>query len=93
MVSVKTTRIEIRVIGRWNACALLTRLAPYRSFLIQQGPDRWVVHAETPGCRGQDVEAAMAEVEACLDERGIEETSIRIDGKPCRARATAGSRS
>jgi hypothetical protein len=88
----KTTRIEIGVTGRWNACALLERLAPYRSFLIEHGPERWVVHAQTPGCHGESVEAALAEVEECLDERGVEQRSIRVDGMPYPALATAGRR-
>jgi hypothetical protein len=85
-------RIEVGVAGRWDACALLERLAPYRAFLIQLGPDRWVVRAQAPGCRGEDAESALATIEECLDERGIEDASIRIDGKPDRAPATTGGR-
>jgi hypothetical protein len=88
---VKPLRIEIRVVGRWNARALLERLSPYRPFLIQHGTERWVVHAQAPGCHGESVEAAIAAIENCLDERGVEETSIRVDGKPYRPAVTAGS--
>jgi len=87
----RATRIEVGVVGRWDACALLECLAPYRSFLIQHGADRWVVHAQTPGCNGEDMKSAVAAIEECLDERGIAESFIRIDGKPHRAAATAGS--
>jgi hypothetical protein len=86
-------RIEIRVVGRWTACALLECLAPYRSFLIQYDAERWVVHAETPGCHGERLESAIAAVEECLDEHGVGEAAIRIDGKPYRSAATTGSRS
>ena len=86
-------QIEIRVVGRWTACALLERLAPYRSFLIQHDAERWVVHARTPGCHGESMESAIAAIEECLDEHAVEEASIRIDGKPYRPAVTAGSRS
>lgn len=88
----KRVQIEVRIVGRWNACALLERLGPYRSFLIQHGPERWVVHAQAPGCHGESTQDALAAIEECLDERGVE-ASIRIDGKPYRQALTAGSRS
>jgi hypothetical protein len=88
----KAVRIEIRVAGRWNACALLERLAPFRSFLVQHDAERWVVHAQTPGCHGESLESAIAAVEECLEEHGVEGASIRIGGKPVRPAATVGSR-
>ena len=87
----KTARIEIGVVGRWNARALLASLAPYRPFLIQRGPERWVVHAQTPGCHGESTDSAIAAIEKCLGERGIVETFIRIDGKPYRPAASTRS--
>ncbi len=84
--------IEIRVVGRWNACALLDCLAPYRSFLIQQGAERWVVRAQAPGCHGEDLDSAIAAIDDCLDEHGIEIASMRIDGKPYRSAATSARR-
>ena len=89
----KAVRIEIRVVGRWNARALLDRLAPYRSFLIEHGPERWSVHAQAPGCHGESLESALATIEACLDEHAAAEASIRIDGKPHRLAVPAGARS
>ena len=88
---VTATRIEIGVVGRWNARVLLEALAPYRSFLIQRGPERWVVHAQSPGCHGEDTESALAAIETCLQERGIAEPWIRIDGKPYRPAARTRS--
>ena len=76
-----TTRIEIRVVGRWNACALLKRLAPYGSFLVQHGEERWVVHAQAPGCHGESAESAIGTIQAFLDEHGVGAASIRIDGR------------
>jgi hypothetical protein len=90
---VEPMTIEIRVGGRWNACALLERLAPYRSFLIEHGADRWVVHAQAPGCHGESMESAIAAIEECLDEHAVGDASIRIDGKPYRPAVAAGSRS
>ncbi len=89
----KAVRIEIRVVGRWTACALLECLAPYRSFLIQHEAERWVVHAQTPGCHGESLESAIAAIEECLDEHTVAEASIRIDGKPYRPAATTRGRS
>ena len=86
-------QIEIRVVGRWTACALLECLAPYRSFLIQHDAGRWVVHARTPGCHGESMESALAAIEECLDEHEVGEASIRIDGKPYRPAVATGSRS
>lgn len=89
----KAVQIEIRVAGRWTACALLERLAPYRSFLIQHSAELWVVHAQAPGCHGEGVESAIAAIEQCLDGHAVENASIRIDGALYRPLATAGSRS
>lgn len=83
-------RIEVGVHGCWNARALLEHLTPYRSFLIQLGPEQWVVHVQTPGCHGENTASAVAAIEECLDERGITAAPIRIDGKLCRAAATVG---
>jgi hypothetical protein len=88
----KTVRIEIRVVGRRTACALLERLAPYRSFLVQHAAERWVVHAEAPGCHGESVDAAIAAIEECLDEHAVGEAWVRVDGAPYRPLAI-GSRS
>ena len=89
----QAVRIEVRVVGRWNACALLDRLAPYESFLIQHGAERWVVHAQTPGRHGESAECAIAAIEECLGEHGVGEAPIRIDGKPYRPAVSSGSRS
>lgn len=83
--------IEIGVDGRWNGRALLECLSAYGSFLVQHDRERWVVHAQVPGRHGEDIECALTAVEDCLHERGIEEVLIRIDGKPRRIAATAGS--
>jgi hypothetical protein len=86
----RTTRIEVAGdLGRWDACALLAQLAPYRSFLVQHGSQQWVVHAETPGCHGEDTASALAAIEECLEARGVDAISIRIDGmtRPAAAKA------
>jgi hypothetical protein len=84
--------IEIRVVGRWNARALLERLAPYRAFLVQHAAERWVVHAQAPGCHGESTESAIALIEECLHEHRVGESPIRIDGEPYRPAAATGSR-
>jgi hypothetical protein len=87
----QAARIEIGVVGRWNACALLASLSPSRPFMIQRGPERWVVHAQTPGCRGEGTSSAITAIEDCLDARGVEATSIRVDGEPYRSVASLRS--
>lgn len=77
----EATRIEVGVVGRWNACAVLASLSSYRPFMIQHGPERWVVHAQAPGCHGENAASAVAAIETCLEERGITAPSIRIDRK------------
>ena len=89
----ESVRIEVRVVGRWTARALLESLAPYRSYLIQHDAEWWVVHAQTPGCHGESLESAILAIEDCLEERGHSEATIRIDGKPYRMVEAAGTRS
>ena len=74
--------IEIDVQGRWDAVALLRRLDPYHSYLIQFAPQRWLVHAECPGCHGEPLPCALAAVEEALDARHVEGAAVRVDGRP-----------
>jgi len=70
--------VEIEVRGRWDALALSEQLIPFHSFLVQYGPERWVVHARSPGCHGEPLEAALAVVDEWRRERAIE-APLRID--------------
>ena len=69
--------VEIDVVGRWDALALSELLIAFRAFLVQHGPDRWVVHARAPGCRGD----ALAAIEQWRAERAIE-AALCVDGQP-----------
>lgn len=73
--------IEIDVQGRWDALALLRRLGPYHSYLIQFAPERWQVRAETPGCHGEELPSALAAIEESLAARHVDDAAVRIDDR------------
>jgi hypothetical protein len=60
---------EIAVAGRWDAVALSDLLAPFHSFLVQYGPERWVVYGRAPGSRGERLGVALAEIARWRAER------------------------
>ena len=64
--------VEVRVRDRWDALALSELLVPFRSYLVQRTPDRWVVHARTPGCHGEPLVDALRAIEGWRAERGLE---------------------
>jgi len=74
--------IEIDLDDRWDALALSEELIPFHSFLVQYGAQRWVVHARTPGCRGEDLADALTAIDDWIAEYGSEAVSCRIDGRP-----------
>ena len=76
--------IEIEVESRWDAVALMVRLDPYHSYLIQLAPTHWVVHAGCPGYNGEPLPRALVEIERLLDSRQVEGAAVRIDGRPHR---------
>ena len=69
---------------RADHLALLQRLAPYRPYLIQFGPERWLVCAETPGYHDEPLPKALATIDDCLQERRVEDAVVRIDGRSVR---------
>lgn len=79
--TVEITTLEIGVPGRWDALALSQRLSPYHSFLVQYESDRWVIHAQAPGCHGERLENALSAIEEWLVERQIEGAPVRVDGR------------
>ncbi|HKB94046.1 MAG TPA: hypothetical protein VKC62_07430 [Gaiellaceae bacterium] len=74
--------IEIDVCGRWDAVALMQRLNPYHPYLIQFAPERWLVHAEAPGCHGERLPSALAAIEESLAARHLEGAAVRVNGRP-----------
>jgi hypothetical protein len=72
--------VEIEVRGRWDALALSEQLIPFHSFLVQHGPERWVVHARSPGCHGETLDAALAVIGEWRDERATE-AAVRVAGQ------------
>jgi hypothetical protein len=80
--TVETATVEIDLQGRWDAVALLQRLSAYHSFLVQYKPGRWVVRAQAPGCHGERLERALSTIQEWRDERRIEGTSMRVNGRP-----------
>jgi len=73
--------IEIDVDGRWDALALSEHLIPFHSFLVQYEEQRWVVHARTPGCHGEDLADALRAIDDWVAERGLESVSCRVGGR------------
>ena len=82
--AVEKATVEIDLQGRWDALALSQRLTPYHSFLVQYNPGRWVVRAQAPGCQGERLDRALSMIQEWLDERRIEDTSVRVNGRPYR---------
>lgn len=74
--------IEIDVDGRWDALALSEHLIPFHSFLVQYEAQRWVVHARTPGCHGEDLAEALQAIDEWVAERDLENVSYRVGGRP-----------
>ena len=73
--------IEIDLDGRWDALALSEHLIPFHSFLVQYEAQRWVVHARTPGCHGEDLADALRAIDDWVAERGLESVSCRVGGR------------
>ena len=77
-----TAAIEIGLDGRWDALALSEHLIPFHSFLVQHEAQRWVVHARTPGCHGEDLAEALRAIDDWVAERGLEGVvSCRVGGR------------
>ena len=55
-------------------------LIAFRSFLVQHGPEHWVVHARAPGCHGEPLEDALAAIDEWRDARATE-AAVRVDGR------------
>ena len=73
--------VEIDVSDRWDALALSELLIPFRSFLVQHGPKRWVVHARSPGCQGEALDDALAAIDEWRAQREVK-AAVRVDGRP-----------
>ncbi len=90
------TAIDIDVHDRWDAVAVMRRLVPYHSYLVQFAPEHWLVHAEAPGCHGEPLPVALDAIEESLAARQIESAAVRIDGQqydpraPWRGHASTG---
>ena len=85
--------IEIDVQGRWDAVALMRRLDPYHSYLVQYEPERWQVHAECPGRHGERLPSALGAIEQSLEARHVEGAAVRVDGRLQRLPSRSGRRS
>jgi hypothetical protein len=77
-----TTTIEIEVQGRWDALALSELLVPFHSYLVQHDHDRWVIHAQAPGCRGETLSEALAAIDDWRDGRDLQAAWCRVGGRP-----------
>jgi hypothetical protein len=87
------TTIEIDVEGRWDAIALMRRLDPYHSYLVQYAPEHWLVHAECPGSHGEPLPSALAAIDESLAARQLAGAAVRVGGRPYHPGARARTRS
>jgi hypothetical protein len=78
----RPTAIEIEVQGRWDALALSEVLIPFHSFLVQHEQERWVVHARTPGARGESLAEALAAIDDWRSGRHVQAARCRVGGRP-----------
>jgi hypothetical protein len=72
-----STTVEIDVGEYWDAVALLDLLIPFHSFLAQHTTEHWVVHARTPGWRGESLVDALGVIEKWQAKRGVN-GSVRV---------------
>jgi len=79
--STTAAAIEVDVDGRWDALALSEHLIRFHSFLVQYEAQRWVVHARTPGCHGEDLADALRAIDDWVAARGLASVSCRVDGR------------
>ena len=82
--SAKPATIEIDVESRWDAVALMERLAAYHPYLIQYAPQRWLVHLACPGYHDEQLPSALAAIHESLVARTVERAEVRVNGRPCR---------
>jgi hypothetical protein len=77
--------IEVDVDGRWDALALSELLIPFRSFLVQQDRERWVVHAYAPGGHGEPLADALEAIDDWRADRQPVPANCRVNGRPTTA--------
>lgn len=75
------TMIEVEVQGRWDALALSELLIPFHSFLVQHDDERWIIHAEAPGCRGESLSEALTAIDDWRSGRQLDAASCRVGGR------------
>jgi len=76
--------IAVEVEGRWDALALSKQLSSYHSFVVEHHAGRWVVHARTPGCRGEALDDALRAVEDWAAQHELDRVALRVDGTELR---------
>ena len=78
----QTAAIEVEVHGRWDALALSELLIPFRSFLVQEDRERWVVHAYAPGGHGEPLADALEAIDEWRADRQPVPANCRVNGRP-----------
>jgi hypothetical protein len=73
--------VAVEVDGRWDALALSQRLVPFHSFLVQETPKRWVVHARAPGWHGETIADALLAIEEWRSLRSLD-ARVRVGALP-----------
>jgi hypothetical protein len=75
------TAVEIDVDERWDVLAFSELLIPFHSFLVQHTAERWIVHAQAPGCHGGPRNGALRATDEWRSERRLN-ASVRVGGRP-----------
>jgi hypothetical protein len=73
--------VEINLHERTDALVLMATLIPFNSFLVQQAPRHWVVHARAPGRRDESIDDLLATIERWASRRGLGELRCSLDGQ------------
>ena len=81
--------VTVEAPSRWDAVDLLRRLQTLRSartYMIQEGADRWTVHVQPTVSNGDGsavpslVEDLLASVQGWVADRGLSCCEVRLDG-------------
>jgi hypothetical protein len=83
--------VTVEAPSRWDAVELLRRLQAVRStrtYMIQEGVDRWTVHVQPTVHNGDGsvvpsiVDDLLASVQRWVADRGLGCCEVRLDGEP-----------
>lgn len=78
---------EATVSRAGDAAALLRKPTTDRPYLVQLGPNRWIVRGGSPGCNDESLLRAFAAIVDCLRGRPKARTDFRVNRRSVRRRS------